>query len=200
MREEFITAIRRNHAAFAMALSDETIEKLADYFEIVMEANTLLHLVAPCSAEEFATRHVLESLTLLEFLPENSNFADVGAGAGLPSIPCLIARPDLNAVLIESKEKKAEFLKVAGQRLGFQERADVINKQFSEAGNQDVGFIMSRALDRFADNLPRLLKWGKHRRFLLFGGPSMKDALAKNNVRFQEKLMPLSQQRFLFIF
>src|SRR5262245_63592218 len=105
MRPEFISAIRSNQAAFGIAISEEAIERLADYFELVQAGNPLLHLVAPCSAEEFATRHILESLTLLEHLPPNARFADVGAGAGLPSIPCLIARDDLRATLIESKEK-----------------------------------------------------------------------------------------------
>jgi 16S rRNA G527 N7-methylase RsmG len=43
-------------------------------------------------------------------LPVKAKFADVGTGAGLPSIPCVIARADLRGVLIESKIKKAMFL------------------------------------------------------------------------------------------
>ena len=74
---------------FEMAIEEGAT--LADYYELVQANNPLLHLVAPSSPEEFAVRHVLESLALLKFLPERAKFADVGAGAGLPSIPCLIA-------------------------------------------------------------------------------------------------------------
>ena len=100
-----------------MELSASSVERLADYYELVQEHNPLLHLVAPCPPEEFAVRHILESLTLLEYLPTGAKFADVGAGAGLPSIPCLLVRDDLRSVLIESKEKKARFLE--DRRNGF---------------------------------------------------------------------------------
>src|SRR4051812_11943275 len=113
MRDEFIAAIKSKQAAFGFDLSGETIQQLANYYELVIDANALLHLVAPCSPEEFAVRHVLESLTLLDYIPAGASLADVGSGAGLPSIPCLIARADLTGVLIESKGKKAKFLEQA---------------------------------------------------------------------------------------
>ena len=83
MRDEFISALRSNQAAFGVDLSDDAVERLTDFYALVQQHNPLLHLVGPCSAEEFATRHILESLTMLEFLPMNARFADVGAGDGL---------------------------------------------------------------------------------------------------------------------
>jgi 16S rRNA (guanine(527)-N(7))-methyltransferase RsmG len=200
MRQEFISAIRSREAAFDVALEEETIRGLADYYETVLDANGLLHLVAPCSPEEFAVRHVLESLTLLKFLPAGASFADIGTGAGLPSIPCLIARSDLRGVLIESKEKKVKFLSEAVEKLGLYKRVKIFGRQFSEVAAPDVDFVTSRALDKFIENVPRLLKWGGKRRFLLFGGNSMREALRNKEIRFEERLMPLSDRRFLFIF
>ena len=52
---------------------------------------------------------MLESLMLLKHLPSDAKIADIGSGAGLPIIPCLIARPDLHATLIESSQKKSVF-------------------------------------------------------------------------------------------
>lgn len=199
MRGEFISAIRSNQVAFGLELPDERLERLADYYELVQQHNPILHLVAPCSADEFAVRHVLESLTLLEFLPEKARFADVGAGAGLPSIPCLIALDDLRAALIESKEKKVGFLQKVLANCQLLERADIINRQFAEIQKPDVSYVTCRALDRFTQNLPRLLKWSGDCTLLFFGGPSLREALTKNGVRFVEKLMPMSEQRFLFI-
>jgi 16S rRNA (guanine(527)-N(7))-methyltransferase RsmG len=200
MRQEFISAIRSSEAAFDVVLEEQTIQRLADYYEMVIEANPFLHLVAPCSPEEFAVRHVLESLTLLKFLPAGASFADVGTGAGLPSIPCLITRSDVNAVLIESKEKKAKFLAETVEKLGLDRRAKIFDRQFSEVAAPDVDFVTSRALDKFIENIPRLLKWGRNSRFLLFGGTSLREALQNRGIRFEERLMPLSERRFLFIF
>lgn len=198
MREEFIEAIGKHQNAFGLNLNEKKIEILADYYEIVQANNPLLHLVSPCSPVEFAVRHVLESLTLLEFLPENAKFADVGTGAGLPSIPCLIAREDLRGVLIESKLKKAKFLEEVLIKCKLQKRAIIINRQFEEIETPAVSFITCRALDKFTQKLPKLLKWSKNRSLLFFAGNSLRDELQKQKVIFQEKLMPMSEQRFLF--
>jgi 16S rRNA (guanine(527)-N(7))-methyltransferase RsmG len=199
MRHEFITAIKTHQADFGLNLPDEKIARLADYYEIVMEHNAILHLVAPSSAEEFATRHILESLTLLEYFPQNARFADIGAGAGLPSIPCLLVRDDLQAVLIESKIKKTKFLEEAVERLGITDRVQIVNRQFEEAEAGNFTFVTCRALDKFTDKLPKLLKWSGKRGLLFFGGNNLRDALQKQKVKFDEKLMPMSEQRYLFI-
>jgi len=199
MRTEFINAIRSNQAAFGLAIHEETIEILADYFDLVQSNNPLLHLVAPCSPEEFATRHILEALTLLEYLPMNARFADVGAGAGLPSIPCLIVRDDLRATLIESKEKKARFLNAAISELALTEQAAVVNRQFEETSAGDARFITCRALDKFTEKLPRLLKWRGDRKLLFFGGPALGEEMRRIGVKVEANLMPLSEQRFLYV-
>jgi 16S rRNA (guanine527-N7)-methyltransferase len=199
MRAQFTESIRSNQNAFAVELADDAIERLADYYRLVQENNPLLHLVAPCPPEEFATRHVLESLTLLEYLPDNAGFADVGTGAGLPSIPCLLVREDLKATLIESKEKKAEFLNSALERLSLTDRATIVNRQFSETHAGGAQFVTSRALDKLTQKLPQLRKWSGRRRMLLFGGESLRESLQAKNARFVQKLMPLSERRFLFV-
>ncbi|HEX8638299.1 MAG TPA: RsmG family class I SAM-dependent methyltransferase [Pyrinomonadaceae bacterium] len=198
MRTEFVESIEKHQSAFGLNLADETINRLVDYHELIQRHNALLHLVAPTSAEEFAVRHILESLTLLEFLPPDAKFADVGTGAGLPSIPCLIAREDLRGVLVESKPKKANFLGEAIEKLNLEKRARVINKQFEEAEKPVVSFVACRALDKFVDKLPRLLRWAGASGLLFFGGDNLRQALQKHGVDFREKLMPLSEQRFLF--
>jgi 16S rRNA (guanine527-N7)-methyltransferase len=199
MREDFIAAIEKHRSAFGLELTDERIARLADYYALVQKHNDILHLVAPMPAEEFAVRHILESLTLLEYLPKNARFADVGSGAGLPSMPCLLIRDDLKAVLIESKEKKTKFLDEAVAELGISGRTKVVNRQFEETETGNFEFVTCRALDKFTEKLPRLLKWAKKRKLLLFGGNNLRAALEAQEIKFEEKLMPMSEQRFLFI-
>ena len=198
MSEKFIETIENHQADFGLKLEPEQIEKLAVYYELVQKNNALLHLVAPSTTEEFAVRHILESLTLLEFLPRHAKLADVGTGAGLPSIPCLLARNDLRGVLIESKLKKAAFLQEVLSKCGLENRAGLINRQFEEISKPDVSCVTCRALDKFTQKLPKLLKWAKGARILFFGGPTLREELLKNRVRFKEKLLPFSEQRYLF--
>ena len=199
MRDEFIRGLRSNEGAFGVELASVVVERLADYFEFVQNYNPLLHLVGPCSPEEFATRHILESLTLLEHLPKNAKLADVGAGAGLPSIPCLMVRSDLNAELIESKEKKTKFLETAVIELKLSDRTTVVNKQFEETSLDNAEFITCRALDKFSQKLPRLLKWAKGRKILFFGNPLLGEQLRNLGIEISAVLMPLSDHRYLFI-
>lgn len=199
VREEFVQAIKTYQIAFGMDLPFGVLESLADYYELIQQHNEFLNLVGPCSPEEFATRHILESLTLLEYLPRNSRFADVGTGGGLPSIPCLLVREDLKALLIESKEKKSKFLDLALKELGLDGRARIIVRQFQEVDLMDCQSVACRALDRFTEKLPRLIKWSMGRKMLLFGGENLRGALKANKISFAEKLMPLSQRRYLFV-
>src|SRR5215203_6952501 len=116
--------------SYELDLSSDIRADLSTFYSLLMHWNDRLHLVAPCSTEEFATRHVLESLMLLQHLPQEAKIADVGSGAGLPIIPCLIARTDLKAVLIESSQKKAVFLREALNALG--KNSVIIAKPFEE--------------------------------------------------------------------
>ena len=199
MRKQFIEAIEKRQKAFGLNIIEKKISKLADYYEIIRKHNEILHLVAPCSPEEFAVRHILESLTVLEFLPEKARFADVGTGAGLPSVPCLIARDDLRGVLIESKLKKANFLQEVLTECSLENRAEIINRQFEEIEKPDVNYVLCRALDKFTKKLAKLFKWSGQSSLLFFGGNNLREELNKMNAAYTEKLMPESEQRYLFL-
>jgi 16S rRNA (guanine527-N7)-methyltransferase len=199
MRSEFTIALLDHQAAFGLALTTEQIDRLADYYDLIQEHNPILHLVGPSTPEEFAVRHILESLTLLEYLPQRAKFADVGTGAGLPSIPCLLVREDLRGVLIESKEKKAAFLTEAVTKLNITDRAVIANKQYAEVEPAGFEFVTCRALDKFTDKLPHLIRWARSRKLLLFGGKTLGAALKASKLKFVQKLIPMSERRFLFI-
>lgn len=197
-REEFIKAIELHQSVFGLQLGANVISRLADHFDLVTEYNPMLHLTGPSTPDDFAVRHVLESLTMLEFLPTGARFADVGSGAGFPALPCLIVRDDLRGVLIESKEKKAGFLRAAIDQCGLGRQAEVISKQFSETPRPDVSYISCRALDRFTLHLPKLLKWAGNKSLIFFGGPALRDEMQRLGLKIEERLMPMSEQRFLF--
>ncbi|CAN5715871.1 hypothetical protein BH24ACI3_BH24ACI3_10000 [soil metagenome] len=199
MKSEFSRSIQENQADFGLSLNDDQINRLEAFYRLILEHNPLLHLVGPSSDEEFATRHILESLSLLEHLSMQTKIADIGAGAGLPSLPCLVVREGLTAILIESKEKKAKFLEEAVKRLGLTERVTIVAKQFEETDAADSAFVTCRALDKFAQKLPRILKWSGERGLLFFGGENLSKALQAKRVDFVQKLLPLSERRFLFI-
>ena len=184
---------------FALELSPHTIDQLSSYYSLLKRWNERLHLVAPCSPEEFAQRHLLESLVLLRFLPADSKVVDVGSGAGLPIIPCLIARYDLTATLIESSPKKSVFLREALSRLGIAKQATIVAKPFEITTAPDAQFVTCRALDEFMNKVETLVKWSPAgSKLLLFGGETLRQKLAALDLPYTEYLLPLSEKRFLF--
>src|SRR5688500_2868393 len=193
--DRFEQSLISNMRAFDLDLSPETLKQLGAFYSLLTRWNARLHLVAPCSPEEFATRHVLESLMLLKHLPEGAKIADIGSGAGLPIVPCLIARPDLQATLIESSQKKSVFLREALKSVARQ--ATIIARPFEEVPTPDVSFVTCRALDQFIEKVPDIMRWAPPGSSLLFfGGETLRAKLSKET---QEYKIPLSERRFLFV-
>jgi 16S rRNA (guanine527-N7)-methyltransferase len=187
--DRFEESLLVNMQAFDVELTPATVAQLGVYFSLLTRWNDRLHLVAPCSPEEFATRHVLESLILLKHLPLGATIADIGSGAGLPIIPGLIARPDLNATLIESSQKKAVFLREALNAV--ERKAVIIARRFEEIEPPQVEFISCRALDRFIPKIPALVGWAPNgSTLLLFGGEKLLSA--------ERYLIPGSEKRYLY--
>ena len=194
------TSLEDQACSYTLQLSAETIARLVDYYTLLSRWNDRLHLVAPSEPEEFATRHILESLLLLRFLPTGASFVDVGSGAGLTAIPCLIARPDLTATMFESSQKKSVFLREAINQLGIGNRATVIAKRFEETKSPDVPFLTCRALDQFMTQLPALMDWAPASCTLLFfGGDELRRQLESRQAHYTEFLIPLSEKRFIFV-
>jgi len=189
--ERFEQSLGSRMASYGLELSSETLSQLVDYYRLLTRWNDRLHLVAPCTPEEFATRHVLESLLLLKHLPQHAKIADVGSGGGLPIIPCLIARADLEATLIESSQKKAVFLREALNAIS--RKATIIARRFEEIEAPDVEFVSCRALDQFMGKVSSLIEWAPEgSTLLLFGGEGLlPDA--------KRSLIPGSDRRYLFV-
>jgi 16S rRNA (guanine527-N7)-methyltransferase len=185
---------------YGVELSRASIATLTRYYQLVSQWNTRLHLVGPCPAEEFATRHVLESLILLQYLAHGARVVDVGSGAGLPIIPCLIVRPDLSAILIESSTKKSVFLKEALRKLDKTNNATVVCARFEDTEAPEADFLSCRALDQFSNKVSALLKWVRPGTSLLFfGGDSISEELRKEQIHFEHVHIPHSERRSLFV-
>jgi 16S rRNA (guanine527-N7)-methyltransferase len=196
----FQAAVASNAADYGVTVDGSPLLGLSEYYRLLSAWNARVHLVAPCSPEEFATRHVLESLLLLKHLPPRASVAEVGAGGGLPIIPCLIVRPDIRGILIEASRKKAVFLREALQTTGIGNRAHVIADRFENVQPLDLTFVTCRALERFEDMLPKIFQWAPaNTTFLLFGGQRIERRIESLGYTSETELIPRSKARFLFI-
>jgi 16S rRNA (guanine527-N7)-methyltransferase len=196
--EQFRRALALNSAQFGVELQPDHIERLISYYQLLLKWNPKLHLVAPCSPEEFAVRHILESLTLLTHLTANARVADVGTGAGLPIIPCLLVRNDLHGMLIESSQRKAAFLMEALRLIEPPDRTQLVVARFEDVPAPDVAFITCRALDKFSELLPTLIDWTpRNATYLLFAGESLLEKIRSLLQVSSVERIPQSEKRFL---
>jgi 16S rRNA (guanine527-N7)-methyltransferase len=195
----FREALERSAPDYQIQLDADALGRLSTYFSLLNKWNHRLHLVAPCSPQQFATRHVLESLLLIHHLPSGSKVIDVGSGAGLPMVPCLIVRPDLSSTLIEASKKKTVFLKEALKETETRNRANLICERFENTPTLSADFVSCRALDRFRELLPTLITWSPRPvTLLLFGGQSLQTNLDEQQLGYSAERIPNSVQRFLF--
>ncbi|WP_303765612.1 16S rRNA (guanine(527)-N(7))-methyltransferase RsmG [Ruminococcus flavefaciens] len=96
-----------------LTLSREQYEKLSIYAEFLVEYNEKVNLTAITEPMEILRKHFIDSILLTKYVdvPLNSTLIDVGTGAGFPSVPIKIYRPDIIITLLDSLNKRIDYLK-----------------------------------------------------------------------------------------
>jgi len=115
-----------------------------------------LSLISVADVRTIVRNHILDCLTVARFIRPGFRVADIGSGAGFPGIPLAIACPDAQVDLIESRRKKANFLRevVRNARLG---NAQVIEARAESVGVEFVG-VYHIAVSRAVWEIPGLLQ------------------------------------------
>jgi 16S rRNA (guanine(527)-N(7))-methyltransferase RsmG len=114
-REAFARRLRR---AAPEPLSGRVVDVLWAHYELLGEWGRGLSLIGPGTATEAVERHYGESLAALAWIPRDrpGHLLDVGSGAGFPGFVIAAARPRLEVLLVESRQRKWAFLRAAAAR------------------------------------------------------------------------------------
>ncbi len=108
--------IERGIRALGMIPDPQTLGRLAEHIGCLAAWNRKMNLTAITTTREMVVLHVLDSLSVGP-LVRRPRVLDVGSGGGFPGIPLSIVHPDLEVVLVESRRKKAEFLRYVVARM-----------------------------------------------------------------------------------
>ena len=95
-----------------LELSDYQAEQFIKYKDILLEYNKVMNLTAITEEEDVYVKHFLDSVlpVLTGYIENGMNIIDVGCGAGFPSIPIKIYMPDTKFTLLDSLNKRINFL------------------------------------------------------------------------------------------
>ena len=129
-------------------VSRETSERLQCYVDLLKKWTPKINLVSKSSLDQVWTRHIWDSAQLLELAPNASHWVDLGSGGGFPGlvISCLAAEsnPEMKLTLIESDQRKAQFLRTVARETGV--NATVIVERVERADLQNSDVLSARAL------------------------------------------------------
>lgn len=141
-----------------LTLDDTALDAFERYFDLILEWNERAGITSISDHAEAQHRHFGESLALLRALRDAGllaegvpvRVADLGPGGGFPGLPMRIAEPALNLVLVESSQKRAEFLQVAIDALAL-DGVEVVARRIEDAGRDPAlrasfDLVVARAL------------------------------------------------------
>ena len=100
-----------------MTISEEQYDLLDKYAELLVEYNKVMNLTGITDPLGISEKHFLDSLLVFKLwdIPKNAAVIDVGTGAGFPGVPMKLYRPDLDVTLLDSLNKRINFLEAVSR-------------------------------------------------------------------------------------
>ena len=133
-----------------MDIDNVSAEKFAVYMELLREWNEKINLTAITDEEEILVKHFFDSCSIIEFVDNKSKIIDVGTGAGFPGLPLKIVNDSLNLTLVDSLNKRINFLNEVKNKLGLK-NVETIHGRAEDVGidnkyREKYDFAVSRAV------------------------------------------------------
>ena len=178
--------------SLGIEITDEQSAEFEKYMEMMLEYNKCVNLTAITEKEEIEEKHFVDSVSavLSERLHNNCSLIDIGAGAGFPSLPIKIVRKDIDVTMLDSLNKRINFLNSAINELHL-EKIRAIHMRAEDGGRKaelrekfDVAVARAVAdLSVLAEYALPFVKKGGY--FIAMKGPSVDGELdkAKNAIK-----------------
>ena len=165
-----------------MNINDDNAKKFAKYMELLIEWNKKINLTAITDEEGILVKHFLDSISITSLIDEKSKIIDVGTGAGFPGLPLKIVNNDLNITLVDSLNKRINFLNEVKKELKLS-NIEIIHARAEDIGidakyREKYDFAVSRAVAELrilVEYLLPLVKVGG--RVIAMKGPNIEEEI-----------------------
>ena len=145
--------------AMNIDLSEDQIDTLTAYARELVSWNEKINLTAITDSEGIATKHFLDSLTALQTGRVKGRVIDVGTGAGFPGLVLKIAKPEIELTLLDSLNKRVNFLKEVSESLGLS-GVEFIHARAEDGGrDRALRGQFDTVVSRAVANLAVLSEW-----------------------------------------
>ena len=148
--EEFERLMIEYGQKINIKFTEEQLNKFYEYMNLLLEWNEKINLTAITEPKDVILKHFIDSLTINKYLKENRILADVGTGAGFPGIPLKILRPDLKITLVDSLNKRINFLNEVILKLNLKD-IDTVHSRIEDFGKdkkyrEKFDYVTARAV------------------------------------------------------
>ena len=146
-------------STMGVRFSVEQMDKFYKYMNLLIEWNEKINLTAIIEPNEIILKHIIDSITILKDIKDNSTVVDVGTGAGFPGIPLSIMNPTLKITLVDSLNKRLIFLQEVINELDLQ-NVELVHARAEEFGrNKKYREKFDIATSRAVANLATLSEY-----------------------------------------
>ena len=136
--------------------TEDQIEKLFALTKIMLEVNKSMNLTAITEENAIILKHYADSVSISEYIPQGASVIDVGCGAGFPSLPLAIFRPDLKITSLDGTAKRIEYVRKTAQVLGLSNINAVAARAEEYVSENGLRETFDVATARAVANLPVL--------------------------------------------
>ena len=142
-----------------IVLNEKQIEQFYQYMELLLEWNQKINLTAITNPEEIILKHFIDSLTIAKHIEMGAKLIDVGTGAGFPGIPLKIVREDIKITLLDSLNKRINFLKEVIEKLELTNIQTIHSRAEDLAKNKNYRERFDYATSRAVANMTTLSEY-----------------------------------------
>lgn len=165
------------------------LENLYQFMNLLIEKNKQINLTAIIEEKDIILKHFIDSIIIQNSIKDSNNIIDVGTGAGFPGIPLKIINEEKRFVLLDSLNKRVNFLNEVISSLNLK-KVEAIHFRAEEAGQKEeyrekFDIVLSRAVSRLNTLAEYMLPFAKvGGKCICLKGPNMKEELeeAKNAI------------------